>query len=251
MKAILTALGVALATVTGAQATSLDAAAQSTHILHTQDDGYCSATVVDDDKLITAAHCTNNGPINIKKITVDAKPKDGVFPPLREEVVYLKVLRTFKGTDSALLGTVDGKPLPESFGKPVDVATIEEVNKDIKLGTPLWVLGYPKIQELTLTTGLFTAKTVLGIPELDDEIFYKTTVPVTGGSSGGALYMKFGEEYKLIGTTTAGYRDVDFMTYFASIESVQKTLQNMLGTPATKTEETKTDATKTLRTDER
>lgn len=234
-----------------ASASSLDDAAKATHIIYSNDDGFCSATVVDKDKLLTANHCTDNGVMNFKSITYDEKPKDGSFPMLREEVVYVKVLRSFKGTDSALLGTLDGKPLPESFGKPVDIASVDEVNKNLKLGTPLWAIGYPKIQELTITDGLFTAKTVLDIPEIDDEVFYKTTVPVTGGSSGGALYMKFGDEYKLIGTTTAGYRDVDFMTYFASIESVHKTITNMLDAPIKDEVKIQKTDKPTLRTDEK
>jgi len=225
------------------KASTLDEAAQSTYILYDNDDGFCSGTVVDKDKILTAYHCTDNGPINIKKITYDEKPKDGKFPMLREEVIYMKVLRGFKATDSALLGTIDGKPLGDNFGKPIDVASVEEVNKELKLGTPLWVLGYPRIGDLTLTDGMFTAKSVVRIPEIDDEIFYKTTVHVDGGSSGGGLYMKFGDEYKLIGTTTAMAPSEVPMTFFATIENVHKTLQNMIDEPISADDPSRDDKT--------
>lgn len=250
MKAILTALGIALATVTGAQATSLDDAAKSTYILHSADDGFCSGTIIDKDKMITATHCTDNGRINIKQLVYDTKPDKGEFPLLREEVVYMKVLRTFKDEDVALLGTADGKPFPDSFGKPVDVASVVEVNKDLKLGTELWALGYPKIQELTLTSGMFTAKAALDIFGDGKGVFYKTTVPSAGGGSGGGLYMKFGDEYKLVGTTSAGQPSVSFMVYYSSIESVDKVLKGMVNLTPTETKTEKT-TNKTLRTDEK
>lgn len=243
VKGILTAIGLTLIGLTAANATTLDDAGKSTYPLGDGRSEFCSTTIVDEDKALTAYHCIDGGDtFSITKKTLGVKPKKGAFPVERTETVYLKVLRSFKDNDTALLATVDGKPFPESFGEPVEIATEKEVNDGLKLGTPLSVLGYPKIQELTLTQGMFTAKAALDGFGDGSALFYKTTVPTTGGGSGGGLYMHFGDKVKLIGTTSAGYRDVSFMTYYSSIESVQKTITGLLDKP--KVEEKDTDSNK-------
>lgn len=253
-KAILTAISAVLVglTIGTANATTLDEAGKSTYPLGDGRSEFCSTTIVDKDKTLTAHHCVDGGKVfSITKKTFGPKPEKGSFPLERTETVYLKVLRSFKDNDTALLGTVDGKPLPEGFGKPVEIATAEEVNGKLKLGTPMSALGYPKVMELTLTQGMFTAKS--GLPMFGDgsAMFYKTTVPATGGSSGGGLYMHFGDNVKLVGTTSAGFQDVSFMTYFSTIESVQKTITGLLNTkPVEDTKVNKTDE-KTFKTDER
>jgi S1-C subfamily serine protease len=115
----------------------------------------------------------------------------------------------------------------------------------LKLGDPLLAIGYPKVQELTLTEGMYTGLTSLKDGLDMDSLFYKTTIPITGGNSGGALIAMKGSPdwgYCLAGLATASYRDVSFMSYFSTNENLQKVVKNLLNKEGKTTTKSETPA---------
>jgi S1-C subfamily serine protease len=215
---------VSLLGVSVAQASTLDEIASSTYKLYIGGVAGCSSVAVSETKLVTAAHC-----IEGKDQFIAVEKLGPNFEHLSTEIVYVDVIRVIKAKDVALLEIRDGK-LP-TF---VDVASPDEV--DLKFGDHLTAVGYPKVQELMVTEGQFSAVVPGPFAEWADEKFYKISVPITGGNSGGGLYkshwdLKSGRiEYELVGLTSAGYRDVSFMNLASTVESLDAVLKNLLNT---------------------
>lgn len=184
------------------------------------DRGICSTTVVDADKLLTAAHCVEGANLNVRFQVFD---KD--LNVVREEVIYVKAIRTLKTKDIALLAPLDaGFKFTDGGAVVIDVASTEETNATIAFGVPVRAVGFPKAMELTVTDGVFENKVASVDKATWDSLLYKISAPITGGNSGGALYAEFDGAYKLIGVNVAGFRDVSFMNYAVPIESVHAVL---------------------------
>jgi S1-C subfamily serine protease len=201
-----------------AQASTLQEIADSTYKFYIGGRAGCSAVAVSETKLVTAFHCVANG----NNFAIAVQKLGPNFEVLSMEVIFADVIRGLKGKDVALLEIRDGK-LP-TF---VDIASADYMPK---FGDSLIAVGYPMVVDLTVTHGVFTG--FVPLPELGMEGgFYKTTVPVTGGSSGGGLYAPVkGGEYNLVGLTTGGYQHVDFMTYFSNTQSLNEVIKNLLHT---------------------
>lgn len=239
MRILFTAIAALFMLAGAAHSTTLAEAAAATYKLYSGADAGCSSTFIgNDDKgaiFLTAAHCVDAPksrspsatdpevfPVNVRIQTFNDN-----FSMTNEEVYYLKVLRRSTDDDTAILQAVN----PE-FTLPiaaVELATPEEADK-IEFGQDLVVLGFPAAEEKSITKGNFTAKRagVLGVKEQ-----YQTTVPVAGGNSGGGLYTLFGDEYKLIGTTSAKRRDNDIMSYFSTAGAVKRITAGFLNKPGT------------------
>lgn len=204
-----------------AKATTLKEAADATYKLYEGTDGICSMTFIGNDDqgaiFLTAAHCVDRKNLNFRVQKLNKK-----YELIGEEIHYLKVLRTIKDDDTAILQVTD-KDIALGIAA-VEIASPDEGNQ-IEFGQDLAVLGFPAADEKSVTKGNFTAKRkgVLGITEQ-----YQTTVPVAGGNSGGGLYTKFGDEYKLIGTTSASRTDNDIMSYFSTIEAIKRVTAGFL-----------------------
>lgn len=213
---------------------SLETILNSTYKLRTGEDDNCSAQAVSQTQLLTAFHCVD---MKLEKEAITStysivvEKKDDKKNVVSKSILYVKVLRGIKAKDTAMLELVDPDYVLPAF---VPIAS-EEDGKALKTGQSLIAVGYPMVVDLTVTDGLFTGL-VKAPPGLDgmDTLFYKTTVPVTGGSSGGGLYLQTGlnkdvlPEYKLIGTTTGGYQHVDFMTYFTPVTSLIEVTKSLL-----------------------
>lgn len=204
-----------------ASASSMKEAADATYKLYDGTRGTCSMTYVGEDKngedfFLSAAHCfRGSGNYNVRFQTTDED-----FNVLKEEIYYVNPVRTLKSKDVVLVKS----KMKGDFGTPVDVATPEEFNPEI--GDETITIGYPGADVLTLTRGNFTG-VVPGILGIDTPL-YRATPGVKGGSSGGGLYAKFGEEWKLVGTTLGMRRDSEFMNYFTNIESVDTVLSHYI-----------------------
>lgn len=219
MRTILAAALLALASST-AFATSLEDSAKAIYKLHSGDRAMCSAVAVSPTQLVTAAHCISpNLSIRIYNEGFDRR---GEKWEVRSYSSYnVQVVRTDKGGDVAFLELLD---------RDVKLNAINIADAYApKFGDHLLAIGYPRTDELTLTEGMFTA--IADLPELGmTGAFYKTTVPITGGSSGGALVRDFGDgDFRLVGLATAGYRDVSFQTYFSTTEKVRAVTAGLLG----------------------
>lgn len=230
---------------TVASASDMKTIAAATFKLYDGNSGMCSVTFLGNDKdgalFLTANHCVDGSNLNLRRQKLDAKTLKDV---LSEQVVYVKVVRSAKGNDIAILQAKDKDiKFPE---KTVDIATLDEANA-LVVGDPVMVAGYPAAEMFAFTKGEFTGK-VPAILDMD-VVMYQTTVPVAGGNSGGALYGKFGDEYKLIGTTTAKRTDNDIMTYFQTAESVASMLKGFVKLPDAEKPSNKLEAPKELKND--
>lgn len=229
-----------------AGAASLETSANATYKLYQNGEGMCSAQHVkniDEGALfLTAAHCVDNekADYSIKLENRGTSPgpiADRTFEVTDERVFHVRVLRADEKTDVAIFVT-KSKTAGAELGDPIDVASVDEANT-IKFGDDVIVLGFPAAAEKTITKGQFTGK-INGILGL--QFNYQTNVPVAGGNSGGGLYAKFGDSWKLIGTTSAARRDNSIMTYFSVNEAVWDALAGYMNKerPAPKTPATGT-----------
>lgn len=214
-KFIITAMAAMLFSTAVTFAASLEQVAEATYKLYDGNTPICSSVMVTssnlNDYLVTAAHCvTRKGDFNIRQARYDDDFN------ITSEVRYnLELKKSLRSRDVAILRVKD----ETGVFKTVDIAGIEETNNTLKFGSDVFVVGYPKVQDLTFTGGTFSGK-VKGILGLDTPL-YKATPNIMPGSSGGGLYIKTGkDEYKLIGLTTAMNGDNQFMNFFSTIESL-------------------------------
>lgn len=216
----------------GANALTLSEAADATYPLYEDGRRMCSATAVSPTQLITAAHCIEGVKDKDNIISTGIEKTDAKQKILSKTFNYLLFVRTDKKKDVAFLELKDKSTRFNQYVKMCDNA------KDLKMGDRLWAIGYPKGLEKTLTEGMFSSPVDMeGLTEGDLEgVFYKTTVPLTGGNSGGGLYRSIDGDYCYTGTATAGFRDVSFMTYFSPIESAEFITKNLLVFEEKKTE---------------
>lgn len=207
-----------------ASASSIKEVVDATYKLYFDNVPICSGQFIKstdkEDLFLTAGHCIAHAStdkmkdFNIRKTVLDEK-----FNVISEHTYWLKPVRTMMKKDVVLMQTTD----PSGEFATVDIAGVEEANKVLEIGAPVVAVGYPKMMEITYTHGEFTGK--VKFPDDGNRYespFYRTTVPVTGGSSGGGLYIKDGNEYKLVGATTAGWPDVSFMNYFSTVEAINE-----------------------------
>ena len=209
-----------------AHASSLDEVLKGTLKLYTGDEGICSATLVADDLLLTAGHCVDEKNLNIR-----VQVKNGKFEVLREEIIYVKVLRKLTDPDLAILGPLDDKnsfkTILGSNVSVVDVAMPELAGSELHTGVDVWTVGYPKAMELTVTDGLYTGAVESPAP-FEASPVYQFTAPITGGNSGGGFYIRKDGEFYLVGVTVAGWRDVSFMNYATNNDNVWKVLKGFV-----------------------
>lgn len=217
--AALIALASSAAFAPAAFATSLEDSAKALYKLYSKDRAICSAVAVSPTQLVTAAHCISPG-LNIR-VANEGFDRRGDKWEVRSFSAYVTtVVRTDKGGDVAFLELLDDSVSLNA----IDIADAYTP----AFGDRLLAIGYPRTDELTLTEGMFTA--ITDLPSLGmSGAFYKTTVPITGGSSGGALIRDFGDgDYRLIGLATGGYRDVSFQSYFSTVERVNDVVRGLI-----------------------
>ncbi len=218
-KTIAGLVGLFTLVATAASASSLEEIKNATYKLY--DDGVpiCSAVAISPTQLVTANHCVD-GSSNLSISVETLDPKD--LKPVSITQNFVKVVRTIKDKDVAMLQL-------KATNTALHVADYA-VPKETKMnfGDPVIVVGYPKVMEVTMTHGEFSSMASLKEHGLD-ALFWKITAPVTGGNSGGGLYKEFNKgDYKLVGLTTAGFRDVSFMNYFSTVESLESVLVGLV-----------------------
>jgi S1-C subfamily serine protease len=210
-----------------ARASSLDDIQKGTLMLYNGGDGFCSGTLIAPDLILSAAHCADQGDgVNVRVQTLD--DKDEV---LSEKLVYVKAVRTLKEWDVALFSPKDSKQnFVQAFGSSVaviDVASDDEA-KTIKLGDRVLAFGYPKAFQLEVTDGLFSGLKFLKGSIWEHQL-YKISSPITGGNSGGGLYLTLADgTLKLLGVNVAGFRDVGFMNYATTHDAIMAVMKGFV-----------------------
>lgn len=225
IKKALTAALMTLGMVTASPASSIQEIEKASFRIHQLDRGICSSTYIGknsegENLFISAAHCFANGDqgMNVRRQIFDED-----MDILREEVFYIKLVYSFPEGDTAVFKMKEKLDLGI---KAVDVADSVEANLYSTPGADVLVAGFPLAQSFTFTTGMMSGKT----KEVSEELgvktpLVKTTANVAPGSSGGSLYTKIGDEWKLIGTTVGMHMRFQFLTYFSTPESVHKAIK--------------------------
>lgn len=185
---------------------------ETVYQLYQGDTAICSSVGVEEDLLVTAAHCVT-GPSNSFNIRV--KKTDDYGDVLSFTSYSLSLIEANAGLDTAILRIRDKS-------MKLNTSPLCNSDKDYRLQTPLFAIGYPRGAELTITKGEFTARTNLKRELGMSGAFYKTTVPIMGGNSGGGLFAYENGQACLTGLATAGYNDVSFQTYFSVLDSVKQ-----------------------------
>jgi S1-C subfamily serine protease len=196
----------------------------ATVILYKGSSAVCSASVVhsgeDGTVLLTANHCIDGG----GEFSIRTVNKDG--RSITSYTVYMvDVLKREPKADLAVLRLRD-----KAASFPVtDVATAEEADAALFKGAEVLAAGYPgsryaPMEDLVYTAGLFTGLRDSFVPSVEVPV-YRTTSPLWYGKSGGALYVKIGGDFKLVGVASQLNPETPWETaLFIPAKEIQKIL---------------------------
>lgn len=234
MKTLLIA-GALLCLCAGASASTLEDVIGATKILYSNSGGLCSMQFVrsddDGDYVITANHCVDSKNEKVE-YTFRDRQLDDEWKPISETEFWLKLISQKEADygDVAVLRLLD-----ETHEFPfVDVCTIEQYNT-LSIGDDVTAVGFPVgwSNDLYISKGQFLGEAPAPKGEATAKgRWLKTSAPVDGGSSGGALYMETDGDYCLLGTTS--FKDpgtVAPMSYFSHPNNLQAILRGVLDRP--------------------
>ncbi|MDO6564395.1 trypsin-like peptidase domain-containing protein [Amphritea sp. 1_MG-2023] len=125
-----------------------------------------------------------------------------------EDIIEWDVIRQSKEKDLAILRSPKEYPYIKKFIR---------VNK-VKVGQKVYAIGSPEGLENTLSEGIVSGKR-----KVDTSWFIQTTVDMTHGSSGGALFSDTGA---LIGITTKGKEGGGNLNFAIPMDSVESLIRN-------------------------
>lgn len=171
----------------------------------------CSGVVLDTSGtvtyIVTANHCVEGEKSGYVMIDVkdefaqpvDKKSRKGALIETRQ-LVY-DVIRRDATNDLAVLRL-------RKEGLELDGAVLAQ--EDPTEGDQVWAIGYPLGLTRTVTEGYFGGFMSLTPSMRFDEFgngrdVYRATPAIYGGNSGGGLFIKDGDEYKLVGISDAGF----------------------------------------------
>lgn len=181
-----------------------------------QIDRSCSAVAFSQTEnatyLITALHCKNgaSGVVN-----VDIKERQKVIA--QTSVVY-DVLRVDLKQDLMTIKT----------RQRLNVNTVTIAQSDPLEGEKAWAVGYPIARTRTIVDGYVGQWESLDADlNFDDEYgnkraLLRATPPITGGNSGGALFVKNNGNYELVGISDAGFNDFGEAAFFVPQDAIRE-----------------------------
>jgi hypothetical protein len=166
----------------------------TTSVVHSGDSG----TI-----LLSANHCIDTAFMEpTPEFSIRLVVKDENRQTISYTVYMADVLKKDPAADIAVLRLRDkGVNLPVT-----DVATVEEADAALFKGADVLAAGYPgtryaRMDDLVYTEGLFTGLRDSFVGSVKAGV-YRATTPIWYGNSGGALYTKIGDTWKLVGVAT-------------------------------------------------
>lgn len=181
-----------------------------------QIDKDCSAVAFEQGEdatyLVTALHCKNStsGVVNL-----EVKNRQKVISAT--DIVY-DVLRTDPKQDLMTIKT----------RTRLNVNTVVIAHTDPLEGQKAWAVGYPLGRTRTIVDG-YTGQWESVDADLNfDDAFgnnralLRATPPITGGNSGGALFVKNGSNYELVGISDAGATNFGEAAFFVPQDAIRE-----------------------------
>ncbi len=198
--------------------------------------GNCSATLIYSDRdnktgdvqtvFLTAKHCVDKAKSDID---VDIPVyQDGRV--VKKDRYIARVRGKDYKSDLALVELKDKQTFFEH------TASIAGDNSVPAMGSPAWTVGYPLGLGLTVTQGMFGSLETLDAFKPGEE-YFRATPDVVGGNSGGAMYVMDGDNYVLVGVTSAAHRTYTHVAFYTPIAAIRTYLERAL--PASIGEEKK------------
>lgn len=153
------------------------------HCVEGEKSGYVTIDVKDEFTQPTDKKSRKGALIETKQLVFDVILRDST-----NDLAVLRVRKEGLELDGAVLATED----------PIE-------------GDQLWTIGYPLGLTRTITDGFFggfmSFDSSMGFDEFGNgRDVYRASPPLWGGNSGGGLFIKVGDEYKLVGIAHAGFR---------------------------------------------
>lgn len=210
VKALVAVFALALFTTNPASAGPIEDTAKSVVKIFSKERPYCSGVVVAPNTIVTANHCITEG-MSIQIAVYDEKAQETYKEVFALDGGVLNNRPENKNNDVAVFKTRHDLKLP----------SVEICKNTPKFNEPVYALGFPAGRELTVTSGVWLAKTKLEPLGLNG-IFYRTTVPVFGGSSGGGLFQYTDKGACLTGLATAYFNGNSFTSYFSTEKSLKE-----------------------------
>lgn len=192
----------------------------------------CSGVVIDTDRetttyILTANHCVDGDKSGLLSIDEKVRQKviatsEYVFDVIQRDttndLAFLKVRKEGLMLEGAVLATEDPKE-----------------------GQEVWAVGYPLGWTRTITQGY-----VGGFESIDNKLtkfdsfgnerpLMRATPPITGGNSGGGLFIKDGDNYKLVGISDAAVPSFGEAALFVPQDKINEIVRGALKSE-TKTE---------------
>ena len=175
---------------------------------------FCSAVSVGDGMFLTANHCLD------KQAYVMLEKKDEKGKTILETWAPFKTIKTRPQSDQAVIQTDD----------PSITIPKAAICKDgAQEGFDLMAIGFPLGEVKTRTYGEFISLDYLDKKLQDSSIsdpFYRTTVPIIGGNSGGGLFMEEDGSFCLTGLATAVMPVHYPMSWFSNLDGIKELLKD-------------------------
>lgn len=213
-------LTLGLLTGTASANTHLESVLKNTFKLYENDKPICTAIAVKTPAahliFLTAAHCVDD--INSKYSVRQNLVTDGLRPTI-EAIYALDIVAVKSDVDMALFKLASKSEIANG----VPIATDGELGV-LEFGQEVITIAYPVTLDIAMTKGEFGGL-VNSINSTITTPLFRTTAPMIGGSSGGGLYAKFGDTYKLIGTISFGLQGIDFINHVVPINNVRDGLR--------------------------
>lgn len=188
-------------------------------------DGGCSATLIHSKRdaksgdvltvFLTAKHCVD-GKKSDMQIALPIYQNNRL---VKRDAYVARVRGEWYNGDLALVELKDKQTWFEH------VAKLGPAEPEVKIGDPVWTVGYPLGWSLTITNGLFGAIETQDFQKPGTE-YYRATPDIAGGNSGGGFWhLNKAGDYELIGVTTARARSDSFIGLYTRAEDIHAYLK--------------------------
>jgi len=190
---------------------------------------YCSGTVIEDTDLsdgkqmtvLSAKHCLN-GDQGVGSIVMVNVPQTMMNEYYNDRAIKMIVTKVSEESD-----LIEMQAIKKDEG--LDIPSVPIHHGIPKIGDEVWSIGFPLGGPKAFNAGFLSyVVDMKDITHLDHCIWDSTTclyqqvaVPVDGGNSGGGLFVKSSDGYRLMGVLTGKDTRSSQLAYFTPLDEVQ------------------------------